>query len=45
MKYTKLGRSDLTVSRVCMGCMGFGDADRGQHAWTLDEECSRGWKS
>ena len=41
MKYTKLGRSDLTVSRVCMGCMGFGDAGRGQHAWTLDEERSR----
>ena len=41
MKYTKLGRSDLTVSRVCMGCMGFGDAGQGQHAWTLDEERSR----
>ena len=41
MEYTKLGHSDLTVSRVCMGCMGFGDAGRGQHAWTLDEEHSR----
>ena len=41
MKYTRLGRSDLTVSRVCMGCMGFGDAGRGQHAWTLDEAHSR----
>jgi len=41
MKYTKLGQSDLTVSRVCMGCMGFGDAGQGQHAWTLDEERSR----
>ena len=41
MKYTKLGPSDLTVSRVCMGCMGFGDASQGQHAWTLDEEHSR----
>ena len=41
MKYTRLGRSDLTVSRICMGCMGFGDAGRGQHAWTLDEEHSR----
>ena len=41
MKYTKLGRSDLTVSRICMGCMGFGEAGRGQHAWTLDEEHSR----
>lgn len=41
MKYTTLGNSDLNVSRVCMGCMGFGDAARGQHTWTLDEEHSR----
>ncbi len=41
MKYTKLGKSDLTVSRICMGCMGFGDAGQGQHVWTLDEEHSR----
>ncbi|MDE7429900.1 MAG: aldo/keto reductase [Lachnospiraceae bacterium] len=41
MKYTKLGKSDLTVSRICMGCMGFGDAANGQHSWTLDEEHSR----
>lgn len=41
MKYTKLGNSDLNVSRICMGCMGFGDAGRGQHSWTIDEEHSR----
>ena len=41
MKYTKLGNSDLNVSRICMGCMGFGDTGRGQHSWTLDEEHSR----
>ena len=41
MKYTKLGNSDLTVSRICMGCMGFGDPGKGQHSWTLDEEHSR----
>ena len=41
MKYTKLGNSDLTVSRICMGCMGFGDAKHGQHSWTIDEEHSR----
>ena len=41
MKYTKLGKSDLTVSRICMGCMGFGDPHNGQHSWTLDEEHSR----
>lgn len=37
MQYTKLGNSDLTVSRICMGCMGFGDPQNGQHSWTLDE--------
>ena len=41
MRYTKLGNADLTVSRVCLGCMGFGDPARGQHTWTLDEERSR----
>lgn len=41
MQYTRLGNSDLTVSRICMGCMGFGDAKNGQHSWTLDEEHSR----
>lgn len=41
MKYTKLGNSDLNVSRICMGCMGFGDAAHGQHTWTLDEAHSR----
>lgn len=40
MKYTRLGDSDLTVSRVCLGCMGFGDPAKGQHAWTLNEERS-----
>ena len=41
MNYTKLGNTDLNVSRICMGCMGFGDAAKGQHRWTLDEEHSR----
>ena len=41
MKYTRLGNSDLTVSRICLGCMGFGDSGRGQHSWTLDEARSR----
>lgn len=42
MQYTRLGNSDLKVSRICMGCMGFGDAGNGQHSWTVDEEHSRG---
>ncbi|HBB20597.1 MAG TPA: aldo/keto reductase, partial [Ruminococcus sp.] len=41
MKYAKLGSSELNVSRICMGCMGFGDPGQGQHSWTLDEERSR----
>ena len=41
MQYAKLGNSELNVSRICMGCMGFGDAKNGQHSWTLDEEHSR----
>ena len=41
MKYTQLGNSDLNVSRICMGCMGFGEAGNGQHSWTVDEVRSR----
>ena len=41
MKYIKLGNSDLNVSRICMGCMGFGDPSRGQHSWTIGEEQTR----
>ena len=41
MLYSKLGNSDLSVSRICLGCMGFGEAGNGQHFWTIDEEHSR----
>ena len=41
MKYTKLGNSELTVSRICMGCMGFGAPNNGQHTWTVDEAHTR----
>ncbi|MGH6817399.1 MAG: aldo/keto reductase [Methylovirgula sp.] len=41
MDYVKLGHTGLEVSRVCLGCMTFGVADRGQHPWTLDEAESR----
>lgn len=37
MEYAKLGNSDLKVSRVCMGCMGFGDPTNGMHTWILPE--------
>ena len=41
MRYAKLGKSDLLVSRICMGCMGFGNASSGQHSWTVDEAQTR----
>lgn len=41
MHYNKLGTTDLNVSRLCLGCMTFGEPDRGNHAWTLPEESSR----
>lgn len=41
MRYQTLGSSDLKVSKICLGCMGFGDASTGQHSWTIDEEHSR----
>lgn len=41
MEYTKLGNTGLDVSRICLGCMGFGDAKNWVHKWVLDEEHSR----
>lgn len=41
MEYVKLGDSDLNVSRICLGCMGFGDPTIGQHSWTIDEAHTR----
>ena len=41
MEYVKLGNSDLNVSRICLGCMGFGDPTIGQHSWTIDEAHTR----
>ncbi|MDD3403357.1 MAG: aldo/keto reductase [Hespellia sp.] len=41
MKYINLGKSDLKVSRICMGCMGFGNSQAGQHSWTVDERQTR----
>ncbi|NOU75830.1 aldo/keto reductase [Paenibacillus sp. LMG 31458] len=41
MEYVKLGNTGLDVSRICLGCMGFGEAGRWIHQWVLDEERSR----
>ena len=41
MKFTRLGHTGLTVSRICLGCMTYGEPARGAHPWTLDEAASR----
>ncbi len=41
MQTTRLGRTDLEVSRIALGCMSYGDPTIGLHAWTLDEEASQ----
>lgn len=41
MEYTRLGATGLKVSRICLGCMGFGDAERWIHKWVLNEDASR----
>ena len=41
MEYVNLGRTGLKVSRLCLGCMTYGEPDRGNHAWTLPEAESR----
>lgn len=38
MKYIKLGNTDINISRLCLGCMGFGNAENGKHSWTLGQE-------
>jgi len=40
MKYVKLGATGLTVSRICLGCMSYGEPSRGGQPWTLDEATS-----
>jgi aryl-alcohol dehydrogenase-like predicted oxidoreductase len=41
VEYVRLGKSGLKVSRLCLGCMSFGVAERWIHPWVLDEEHSR----
>ncbi|MEO7751835.1 MAG: aldo/keto reductase [Terracoccus sp.] len=38
MDYTRLGSSGLTVSRIALGCMSFGESERGNHSWSLSED-------
>ena len=41
MEYTKLGRTGLDVSRICLGCMSYGGGNLGNHAGSLPED--EGW--
>jgi len=41
MKFQNLGKSGLKVSRLCLGCMTYGEPSRGNHEWTLSEDASR----
>jgi len=41
MEYRRLGRTGLEVSRLCLGCMSYGEPNRGNHPWTLGEAESR----
>ena len=41
MEYGKLGSTGLEISRLCLGCMSFGDPGRGGHSWSLGEEAAR----
>ena len=39
MEYTRLGKTDIEISKLCVGCMSFGKAGT-MHDWTLDEHAS-----
>jgi 1-deoxyxylulose-5-phosphate synthase len=41
MEHVRLGTTGLQVSPICLGCMSFGDPNRGGHPWSLDDEHAR----
>jgi 1-deoxyxylulose-5-phosphate synthase len=41
VKYVRLGATGTEVSALALGCMSFGEPDRGAHPWSLTEEASR----
>jgi 1-deoxyxylulose-5-phosphate synthase len=41
MRFTKFGPTGMDVSVICLGCMSFGDPERGKHEWSLPEAESR----
>ena len=38
MEYTTLGKTDIKISRLCVGCMSFGKPSADFHEWTLDPQ-------
>ena len=41
MEYTRLGNTGLVISRLCLGCMSYGDPSKGMHDWVLTEDEGR----
>jgi aryl-alcohol dehydrogenase-like predicted oxidoreductase len=41
MDTIRLGASGLEISRIVLGCMSYGEPDRGNHSWTLDLDATR----
>ena len=41
MEYVRLGATGLQVSRICLGCMSYGEPGRGSHGWSLGEQDAR----
>jgi 1-deoxyxylulose-5-phosphate synthase len=41
VKYARLGRSGLSISRIVLGCMSYGEPARGNHPWSLDIDAAR----
>ena len=40
MEYCRLGSTGLEISRLCLGCMSFGEPERGNHPWSLGEDAA-----
>lgn len=41
MDYIALGNTGLRVSRICLGCMSYGEPSRGNQPWSLDKDAAR----